>query len=171
MYRVIAPTLRTLTIDCDELTWFARFLPLFSNLSRLSIGASHFGGIPDPAPLLRCLPPSLTLLRLAYDTRLGPGLAHWTAHPSLVPAGLKEVQIDYIEKVETYQQLPPVPTLRTNYRWTTLDSLGRLSPGTCPFKTLEMYFPARYLIQRSVAESECSRLGVVLRQRVEFWDD
>ena len=170
MYRVIGPTLSALAIDSDDVTWFAKFLPLFSNLSRLSIIGSYSRNDPDPTPLLRRLPPSLLSLRLDRDLNLSPTLARWTITPSLVPAGLKQIQIDDIENSETYQQLPSVPTLCTNYRLDTLDSLGRLSPGTLPFRTIEMSFYDFYSPQRSVVEAECLRLGVVFRQRIQQWD-
>ena len=171
LYRVVAPTLRTLTIDSDELTWFAHFLPLFFNLSRLSIsGCCYPYTIPDPAPLLRCLPPSISFLRLNSDAHLGPTFSRWTATPSLVPAGLKQIQIDYIENSDTYQQLPPIPTLCTNYRFDTINNFQRLSPGTLPFKTIEMWFHNSYLDQPSVVEAECLRLSVVFRQRIQRWD-
>lgn len=67
LYRVIGPTLRTLSVDSGDLTWFAQLLPLFSQLSRLSIGGFYSNGDPDPTPLSRCLPQSLSPLRLGTD--------------------------------------------------------------------------------------------------------
>ena len=113
MYRVIGPTLSVLATDSDDVTWVAEFLPLCSNLSRLSITGFSFHRNLDPTPLLRCLPPSLSFLRLRTDDGLGPTLARWTAAPSLVPAGLKQIRVDDIHDFETYQQLPPIPTLST----------------------------------------------------------
>ena len=166
-FRIVGPTLRTLQIHCKDVTPFAELLPLLNRLSKLSV-RSHYA---NPAPLLLCLPPFVSLLQLADDKEFGPSLARWIATPFLVPEGLKQIQIDYIYKLETYQQLPPIPTLCNNYRSDTMSHLRRLSPGTLPFKTLEMYFPHRYLDQRSDVEAECSRVGVVFRQRVEYWDD
>ena len=167
MYRVIAPTLSVLLINCDDVEWFAHFLPLFSNLSRLSLSPSHPHGEHDPTPLLLCLPPSLSVLRLRNDMQIGPSLARWTATPSLVPEGLKQIHIDNIYEFETYQQLPPVPTLGTSYHTHTITHLQRLTPGTLTFKTLEMWFHDQDLGQRTVVQAECSRLGVVFRQRVD----
>ena len=171
LHRVIGPTLSVLVIDSDDVTWFAEFLPLYSNLSRLSITGFYSNGDPDLTPLSRCLPPSLIFLRLGNDIELGLNLARWIAAPSLIPAGLKEIQIDSIYEIETYQQLPPVATLYTDYRSDTTNHLERLSPATVPFKTLEMWFQDQDLGQRTVVQTECSRLGVVFRQRVEDWDD
>ena len=171
MYRVIGPTLSVLSIECDEVSWFADFLPLLSNLSRLSIAGFYSNPDPDPTPLLRCLPPSLSSLRLATDFHLGPTLARWNAAPSPVPAGLKQIHISDIGNSGTYQQLPPIPTLRTDYRSATPNLLRQLSPATVPFKTLEMWFHDYYLDQRTVVQAECSRLGVVFRQRIDHRDD
>ena len=170
LYRVIGPTLHTLSVESDDLTWFANFLPVLSNLSRVSIDGVFSIDGPDPAPLLRCLPPSLSSLRLPTDMFLGPSLARWTAAPSLVPAGLKRIQIDYIYDFGTYQQLPPIPTLCTNHHHSTISHLKRFSPNTLPFQTIEMWFQNDYLDQRSVVEAECVRLGVVFRQRIQRWD-
>ena len=168
LYRVIAPTLNKLVINSGDVTWFARFLPLLSRLIRLSISGIY--DVPDPAPLLRCLPPSLSFLRLTTNDDLGPDIVRWTATPSLVSSGLKQIQIDYIREFTTYQQLPPVQTLGTTHRYDTLESLGRLSPGTLPFKTLEMWFQDSDLGRRSLVEAECARLGVVFRHRLQPWD-
>ena len=110
-YRTVAPTLRTLSINYEDVTPFAELLPLLSHLSKLSI-RSYYA---NPAPLLRCLPPALSALRLNSDKQIGPSLARWTATPSLVPAGLERIQIDTIHHFETYQQLPPISTLCTNH--------------------------------------------------------
>ena len=169
-YHVIAPTLRTLRINCNDVTLFAKILSLFSILSRLLITGFHSPDDADPTPLLRSLPSSLSALRLDNDEQLGPSLARWTAAPSLVPARLKQIQIDYIQNYETYQQLPLVPTLRTNYRSTTLNHLQRLSPATVPFKTLEMRFYDSHLNRRSDVEAQCRRLGVIFRQRLQYRD-
>ena len=171
LYRVIGPTLHTLSVESDDLTWFANFLPVLSNLSRVSIDGVFSIDGPDPAPLLRCLPPSLSFLRLNSDAKLGPTLARWTAVPSLVPARLQQFRINIIHNFETYRQLPPIPKLSTDYRSDTINHLGELSPNTLPFTTLDVWFPNRDLGQRSVVQAECSRLGVVFRQRVELWDD
>ena len=172
MYRVIAPTLSVLSINCDDVKWFAHFLPLFSNLSRLSLSPSHPHGEHDPTPLLLCLPPSLSALRLRNDKQIVRSLARWTATPSLVPKGLKQIQIDQIYDFETYQQLPPIPTLFTECRSDTISHLQRLSPGTLPFKTIKMWFWDNYLDQRSVVQAECVRLGVTFHPEVVIdWDE
>ena len=165
-FRIVAPTLRTLAINYDDVTPLAELLPLLSHLSKLSIRS--YGA--NPAPLLRCLPPALSILRLDNDKQLGPSLAQWTAAPSLVPAGLKQIQINDTYDFETYQQLPPVPTLWTDYRDSTFNHLQRLSTGTLPFKTLEMYFSSRQLLWLSLIQGECLRLGSELRQRLKPWD-
>ena len=170
MYRVIGPTLSVLAVESDDVTWFANFLPLFSSLSRLSVAGPHYQNQFDPTPLLRCLPPSLSFLRLRADDGLGPTLARWTAAPSLVAAGLKQIQIDDIYEIETYQQLPPVPTLRTNFDSITPNHLQHFNPATLPFKTIEMYFFAEDLNRRSEVEAECQRLGVKFHQRTQRWD-
>ena len=163
MYGVIGPTLNALAIDSDDVTWFVKLVHLFCNLSRLSIAGLYSNSDPDSTPLLRCLPLSLSSLRLGTDVCLGPALARWIAAPSLVPARLKQIQIDNIYEFETYQQLPPVPTLRTNFHSITLNHLQQLNPATVPFKTLEMWFFAEDLNRRSEVEAECQRLGVKFR--------
>ena len=168
LYRVIAPTLRTLTIDSDELTWFAHFLPLFTDLSRLSISGFRSAGFPDPSPLLRCLPPSLLLLQLDTDSGLSPTLTRWTAHPSLVPAGLKQIHIRFIYDFETYQRLPSISTLGTTDHPAMIDHLERLSPNILPFKTIEMWFQDARSNRRGVVATECQRLGVTFRQRLWY---
>ena len=170
MYHVIGPTLSVLAIESDDVTWVAEFLPLCSNLSRLSITGFSFHRNLDPTPLLRCLPPSLSSIQLGNDTQIGPTLARWIAGPSLVPAGLKQIRVDDIHDFETYQQLPPIPTLCTDYRHNTINNLQRLVPGTVPFQTLEMYFDAEDLPRRSEVQAECQRLGVKYRQRTQRWD-
>ena len=166
-YRIVGPTLCTLSVYYDDVTPLADLLPILYRLTKLSIRSYTA----NPAPLLRCLPPSLSALRLHNDMQIGPSLARWTATPSVVPEGLKQIQIDYIYELETYQQLPPIPTLRTIYRPITPDHLQRLTPATVPFKTLEMWFDEYSLSRRSDVQAECQRLGVVFRQRVEYWDD
>lgn len=162
LYQIIAPTLRTLSINADDITGLANFLPLLRRLTRLTIR----GPIVNSNPLLRCLPPSLSFLRLANDSFLQFVLDRWTDDPTLVPAGLHHPQIDEINHSYTLEHLPPIDTLTTS---DAIDLLARISPGVVRVRAIEMFIPNDRLYRVSLAQEECSRLGLEFRQRTELW--
>lgn len=166
LFRIIAPSLHTLTINANSGDPVEELLPLLSRLSRLSI-KDHSS---RSAPLLLSLPPSLSFLRIPSDGLLQSTLALWTANPSLAPAGLKHVHIDNIRDSTTFEQLPRIDTLTTTCHRVTISFLGRLAPGTFLSKTLEMRFYKEELVSVGLVQAECMRLGVILRRRMEPWD-
>ena len=166
LHRVIGPTLKTLSFGSDELARLADFLPLISRVPRLEIT----GWDDDPAPLLNCLPPSITFLQFPSDHHLQPSFIRWAAIPSLVPAGLKQISIAYISSVDSFRRLPPIQTLSMSRQHHTLNMLRQISPGNLPFKTIAFYIPHSYLDQIPLLRAECARLGVVFRRRMESSD-
>ena len=164
--RVIAPTLRALSFDAKKGAWLTDFAEHFGQLTRPVIG----NGSSSSPPFFRPLPPNLASLRFYDDRPSRLNLAPFTANPTLVPASLKVIGFNSIFEITTFTNLPRVDTLSITYSRATFDMLRRISPGTLPFKTLEVSFRDGLLDELCLAEAECLRLGVGFRHSEDPWD-
>lgn len=162
LFKVIAPTLEKLTIEFRYPSLIARDLSLLTHLSRLSIFRLD-GYFAPLTPLLYRLPPSLSCLRLDHDKDLLRLFLWWKASPSTVPATLAHIQCSSLHSNMTIPQLPPLNTFNTRFSTTTIDTLNGLSPGTAPFKTLEMEFSSSTASNIQSVQDLCRRLGVGFR--------
>ena len=156
LFRVIAPTLEILTITSGDTTLVSELFPHFLRLSQLTLlDVDH-----DHHPALLRLPASLSFLRLSNDIELAEVLLRWIAEPSLVPKGLKHIQIDCVYDKTNLQHLPTLDTFSTTYSYWTSELLSVIEVGSLPFATLDMSFEQEEQDGVELVREECKRLAV-----------